>query len=81
MSLKTTSNTKWLFKSGAVPLYHSSDFPAKGQSHVPILSYGSTGFADVPQLFCNESVLYVLFAVSNTSLSTVPFMNDFFGYH
>ena len=29
-------------------------------SHLPILLYGSTGFAAVPQLFCNESILYVL---------------------
>ena len=51
------------------------------QSCVPILLYGSTGFAAVPQLFYNESVLYVFFAISNTSSSTVPFMNDFLGYH
>ena len=37
----------------------------------------ATGFSAVPQLFCNESVLYVFFAVSNTSSSTVPFINDF----
>ena len=29
----------------------------------------------------NESVLIVFFAVSNTSSSTVPFTNDFLGYH
>ena len=50
------------------------------QSGTPILLYGSTGFAAVPQLFFNESVLYVFFAVSNTSSSTVPFVNDFLGY-
>ena len=50
------------------------------QSRAPILLYGSNGFSAVPQLFCNESVLYVFFAVSNTSLSTVPFMNNFLGY-
>ena len=51
------------------------------QSCVPILLYGSAGFAAVPTLFCNESVLHVFFAVSNTSSSTVPFMNGFLGYH
>ena len=53
---------------------------AISRSCVPILLYGSTGFTAVPQLFCNESVLHAFFAVSNTSSSTVPFMNDFLGY-
>ena len=42
-----------------------------GQSRADILLYGSSGFAAVPQLFYNESVLYVFFAVSNVSSSTV----------
>ena len=50
------------------------------QPHAPILLYGSTGFAAVPQLVCYKSVLYVFLAVSNTSSSTAPFMNDFLGY-
>ena len=50
-------------------------------SCAPILLYGSIGFAAVPQLFCKEGVLYMFFAVSNASSSTVPFMNDFLGYH
>ena len=50
------------------------------QSHAPILLYGSIGFVAVLQLVCYESVLYMFFAVSNTSSSTVPFMNDFLGY-
>ena len=33
--------------------------------------YGCTGFVAVPQLFCNESDLYVFFAVSNASSSTL----------
>ena len=44
----------------------------------PILLYGSTDFASY---FCNESVLYMFFAVSNASSSTVPFMNDYLDYH
>ena len=51
------------------------------QSRTPILLYGITGFTAVPQLFSNESVLYMFFAVSNASLSNVPFMNNFLGYH
>ena len=51
------------------------------QSRAPILLYGGTGFAAVSQLFCNESVLYMFFAVLYTSSSVVPFMNDFLGYH
>ena len=53
------------------------------QSHALILLYGSTGFTAVPHLFCNESVLYPFFAISNTtcSSSTVPFMNDFLRYN
>ena len=70
----------------AIILVHRTEEVQQGQkvaisrSRVPILLYGNTGFATVPQLFCNESVLYMFFAVSNTSLSTVPFMNDFLGY-
>ena len=47
------------------------------QSCVPILLHGSTGCAAI----CNKSVLYVFFTISNTSLSTVPFINDFLGYY
>ena len=42
-------------------------------------TYGSTGFAAVSQLFCNEGVLYVFFAISNTMFEHCT-MNNFMGY-
>ena len=50
-------------------------------NHMCLYFVWESGFTVVPQLLCYESVLIVFFAVSNTSLSTVPFMNDFLGYH
>ena len=39
-----------------------------------------SGFAAIPQLFRYKSVLIVFLAISNISLSTVPFINVFLGY-
>ena len=40
-----------------------------------------SGFTNIPQLFCYESILIVSFTVSNTSSNTIPFVNYFLGCH
>ena len=47
------------------------------ESHAPILQYGGVVSLLCPNCFVTK---VCFFAVSNTSSSTVPFMNDFLGY-